>query len=378
MDKKLVWGLLLLMLLPMAYAIQVNSSTDIYSFEVLNCTANATNIGCAATDVLFSCNITPFAYIDYTLIRIDGVDHPTNRSNEIFSYNWHKAITTIDINTTVDFERGQIHDISDGDSLFFPNVSVNLLCDSCDWNITSDPCQINDTHFVQYVGDGSPNCTSYNATESCDYCTPSWEITSTCQQNNTEFRTYEDDNICYNLTSLYSDSCNYAHTDCDTLISCDYLVDDMTCDFDVNPLINIVDNKIYWKCSTGDTQNYNCVSYVKQDGAIIQTSPQQTSYSSGIIPREQENREFFTAQNGLVNPYFTTENLNSNVTYVFGVECSYNNGTLVSEHYVTPMYRNMDSLAARSVWITQNAGYIIGGIIFLIIIIAVIALVVRR
>ena len=175
MDKRLLFLAVLLLVIPMAYAVQVNSSTEIYSFEVTNCQANTSNIGCSATDIRFSCNITPYAYIDYALFRIDSTDHTASRSSEIFYYDYHKGITPIDTDMYIDFARGQIHDIGGGDALFFPNVSVHLLCDACNYNVTSDPCLINNTRIVHYVGDGSPNCTSYNDTETCDYCITDWQ-----------------------------------------------------------------------------------------------------------------------------------------------------------------------------------------------------------
>lgn len=379
MKNYLILLILVLIALPIVYGVQVNSSTYIYSFEVLNCQANVSNIGCAAEDVRFSCNITPYLYIDYTLFRINGTDHTTSRSNEIFYYDWHKGITSSDTDAYVGLDRGQIHDISGGDALFFPNASVHLVCDACDYNITSDPCQINDSHLVHYIGSGIGNCTSFNASEACDYCTPDWQITSSCLENNTEFRQYQDDNACYNITGLYLDSCDASFIDCDLWKPCNFLGDDMSCDFDVNPLINVGGNKIYWKCSiTNATGDYNCVSYVKQAGAIIQTSPQQETFSSGIFARQQETREFFTADNGLVNPYFTTENLYPNITYVFGVQCSYANGTLKTEQYITPSYRSLEGVAYTGVWLKDNIGYLIGGFILLIIIIALILVVMQR
>jgi len=361
-------------------AIQVNSTTEIYTFQITNCQANVSNIGCQATDVRFSCDINPYTYIDWVQFRINDTDYTTQRTNENFYYDWHKPITPTDVDTYIEFDRGKIRDVSGGDALFFPsNVSVHLVCDSCNYNITYDPCLINDTRVVHYVGDGSPNCTSYTSTEACDYCVPDWEVVSTCLENNTEFRQYEDTNICSNITGLFSDTCDYSFIDCDTWKPCSFLSGDMDCDYDVNPLINIVGDKIYWKCSIENTtQDYNCISYVKQENSIIQTSPQQKTYSSGIFTRQQETREFFTADKGLVNPYFTTENLKANITYVFGVQCSYEGGTLKSEQYITPLYKNLEGVAYTTLWLKDNVGYVLGAIILLLIIIAIIMVVVSN
>jgi len=379
MDKKLLILALVLFVIPIAYGVQVNSSTEIYTFNVENCSTNISTIGCSPADVRFECDITPYAYIDFTQFRINDTDYTTSRSNENFYYVWHKGFTSADTDEYIAFDRGKIRDIGGGDALFFPNISVHLICDACNYNITTDPCLINNTRIVHYVGDGSPNCSSHNETEACDYCVVDWAINSTCLDNNTEFRQYEDSNACFGITGLFEDSCDNSFIDCDTWKPCDFLSDDMNCDFDINPLINLVGNKIYWKCSIANNPaDYNCVSYVKQNGSIIQTSPQQKTFSSGIIPKEQESREYFTATNGLIQPYFTTENLKTNITYVFGVECSSPNGSMTTEQYITPMYRNLDDVAYRTIWVKDNLGYIIGGIMFLIVLIAVILLVVRK
>jgi hypothetical protein len=222
MGHKWMLGFMMLILIPIAYAIQVNSSTLIYSFDVTNCQANETTIGCAPVSVRFSCNISNYAYIDYTLFRLNGSDHPAQRASEIFYYDWNKSTTPIDLDTNFAFDRGQIHDIGGGDALFFPNVSVRILCDSCGYNVTYDACQINNTRIAHYVGDGSLNCTSYNDTESCDYCEVDWQRNSTCLENNSEFRQYQDNNNCYGITGLYSDSCGYSFIDCDTWKPCKY------------------------------------------------------------------------------------------------------------------------------------------------------------
>lgn len=378
MERSLLFVFLVLLLLPIAYGVQVNSSTDIFSFDVVDCQVNNSNIGCPAIDVRFSCNITPYAYIDYTLFRINGTDYVTQRSGDFFYYDWHKGVTPYDANTSVAFGRGQIHDIGGGDALFFPNNTVMLNCDACNYNVTSDPCQSNDSRIVHYVGDGSPNCTSYNASESCDYCVPDWQITSSCLTNNSEYRQYQDNNACFNITGLYADSCGYSFIDCDTWKPCSYLSSDMSCDFDVNPLINLIGTKVNWKCSIANkTATYSCVSYVKQQGSTIQTNPQQKTYSGSIIPIQQETRDYFSADNGLVQPYFLTDGLQSNITYVFGVQCSSPTGSLITEHYVTPLYAPLDVIPSRANWVKDNIGYVVGAVIFLIIIIGVVMLVVK-
>lgn len=372
MVKKELMILMLLLALPFVYGIEVNSSTEIYTFNVTGCQANETDVGCPDAWIRFSCSISNYVYIDYADYRIDGTDYTASRSDDHFWYDWHKGVTIEDTSTTIDFERGTIYDVSNGTALFFPSVNVSLECDACDYNITYHNCTLNDTRTVEYAGDGSPNCTSHNETENCDYCAPSWEITSDCLANNTELRTYYDSFGCYGITGLYSDSCGYTFPDCSQWINCSYLRQDMSCGYDSQPLIEIAGNRIFWYCSINETEeSHHCISYVKEAGYTVQTNPQQKTFSSGIFAKEQETREFFTAQNGLVNPYFTTDNLKHNTTYIFGVECSSSGAKIVEEHYVTPMFENLDTFVYRGVWVRENVGYIIGGGIVLVLLVLI-------
>ncbi len=369
----MIWVILALFLVPMVLGVEVNSSTEIYTFNITDCQANETSVGCVDAWIRFNCSISNYVYIDYTDYRIDNIDYVADRNLAHFWYDWHKGVTTVDIDTTIDFDRVIIYDVSDGIAQHFPSIEVTHQCDACDYNVSYGSCNISDQMLVTYAGDGSANCTDYNATESCDYCTPDWSITSDCLINNSEFREYSDGDSCYATTGLYEDSCDYWFTDCDTWIECSFLDDELDCGYDTVPLIEVTGNRIFWYCSPENTSvDYNCISYVKDGDMVVQTNPQQKTYSFGLLSlfsKEQEMREFFTASNGLVNPYFTTDNLKHNHTYVFGVECSYEDGKLTEEHYITPMYENLDVVAYRGVWVRQNAGFIFGGLIVVAIII---------
>jgi hypothetical protein len=204
----------------------------------------------------------------------------------------------------------------------------------------------------------------------CDYCVPSWSITSVCNSNSTELRTYNDSYGCYALTGLFEDSCSASFADCDQWIDCAYLADEINCGYDVNPIIDFTQPKVQWRCTINSTASYSCVSYIKEQGATIQTNPQLKTYSNGILSLGQESREYFSATNGLVQPYFLSPELKSNKTYVFGLVCSSGNGTLTTEHYVTPMYQNLEGVAYSGIWLKDNIGYLVGGVILLIVIIA--------
>jgi hypothetical protein len=375
--KKGVLALMLCLLLPIVYGVQVNSSTEIYWFDVSDCQANETSVGCAEAWIRMNCSITNYPYIDYVEFELDDVYYDADQYNAHFWYDYYKPVTITDTNTIIEWQKVKIHDVGSGVANYFPNIQIDHVCDACDYNISYNSCNTSDQQIVEYIGDGSANCTSFNATENCDYCTPDWSITSDCLINNTEYRQYADSNSCYGVTGLYSDSCDYEFDNCDAWINCSFLDVDFECGYDQNPLIELTGNRIFWYCSMHNEANYQCISYVKQDGYTVQTNPQQKTFSIGLLGKEQETREFFAAENGLVNPYFTTDNLKHNITYVFGVECSNEDGKISTEHYVTPLYENLDELAYRGVWVRNNIGYVIGGVIILIVIVFVIFWVIR-
>lgn len=362
-----------------AFGVEVNSSTEIYTFNVTGCQANETSVGCAEAWIRFNCSIDNYAYIDYVDFEIDDVEYETDRNLAHFWYDWHKGVTTEDTNTEIEFQKVKIYDVSEGIAQYFPSIEVTHVCDACDYNVTVGDCNTSDLRVVEYIGDGSANCTSYNSTQSCDYCTPDWSVTSECLSNNTEYRTYSDANSCYGVTGLYSDSCDYSYADCNQWINCSFLTLDFECGYDEHPLIELTGNRIFWYCTMNDVSTeYKCISYVKEAGHTIQTNPQQKSYSTGLLSREQESREFFSAENGLVNPYFTTDNLKNNRTYIFGVECSSENGNIRTEQYVTPIYQDLDVIASRSLWLKDNTGYIVGGLIVVVFIFLIVYLVMPR
>lgn len=378
MNMKKIWGMVLLVfLLPVVYGVQVNSSTEIYWFNVTDCQANVSSVGCSAENIRMNCSISNYPFIDYVEFEVDDVYYEADQYNSHFYYDYYKPPTTVDTDTEIEWQKVKIHDVGDGIANYFPNINIYHVCDACDYDVTYGECNISDLRVVEYVGDGSPNCTSYNATESCDYCTPDWTVTSDCLSNNTEFRTYSDSESCYATTGLYSDSCDYEFDDCDTWINCSYLDTDFTCGYDENPLIEIAGNRIFWYCSIDSEEDYQCISYVKLGDYTVQTNPQQKTFSIGLLSKEQETREFFTAENGLVNPYFTTDNLKHNQTYIFGVECSGEDGKIINEHYVTPLYENLDEIAYRGVWLRNNLGYVLGGLVVLVLAVVIISWVVR-
>jgi hypothetical protein len=106
------------------------------------------------------------------------------------------------------------------------------------------------------------------------------------------------------------------------------------------------------------TQSVKCWTYVKKDGNIQQTNPQPLSYSQTFFSRSKptETREYFTAQNGMVNAYFTQKNLVAYTQFILGVRCvsDTTGDLLLGEKCITPYYKDLKVVPARSVWAVEN------------------------
>lgn len=106
------------------------------------------------------------------------------------------------------------------------------------------------------------------------------------------------------------------------------------------------------------TQSVRCWSYVTADNNLQQTNPQPVDYSKTFFSfaKKTESREYFTAQNGIVNAYFTQKNLVAYTEFVLGVKCvSETTGDIIiGEKCITPYYKEMKSVGTRAVWAVEN------------------------
>ena len=137
----------------------------------------------------------------------------------------------------------------------------------------------------------------------------------------------------------------------------------LDCFVDETPVIQFNQN-IVWSCSTD--QDY-CLSYMSYNNSLYQLNPERTATAHvGIIDK-------FEVQNGIVNPFWTSQNLRRNMTVTFGVVC----GNETYEHNVTPQTKEYFEVIDRSVWVMDNAGYLIGAVFMVIIIIIIISMIIR-
>ena len=70
--KAVISFIILMVTLYGVNAVQVNSSTEIYTFTITNEQANPTSVGCPAQTIRFNATITPPAFIDYVTFRIES------------------------------------------------------------------------------------------------------------------------------------------------------------------------------------------------------------------------------------------------------------------------------------------------------------------
>jgi hypothetical protein len=106
---------------------------------------------------------------------------------------------------------------------------------------------------------------------------------------------------------------------------------------------------------------FSCLSYIKiSDDEIVQVNPQKKDYSEAKVPifaKKEEDREFFTSQNGVVSAYFEYRELVAYTEFILGLECvSLTTDTrLIGEKCITPQYKEFTGTLTRSVWMTENA-----------------------
>jgi hypothetical protein len=139
----------------------------------------------------------------------------------------------------------------------------------------------------------------------------------------------------------------------------------ITCSSETYAEYGFGEDKINWFCNVNQTlgMNISCISYVKDiDGGIVQTNPSYDSKSDTLITEPVEDRTSFPAEKGLVQVYFSKDNLIfDGRDYVFGVRCS--DGTEITQYekISVPEYENINMPITRWFWLGKNInGLLIG------------------
>ena len=217
----------------------------------------------------------------------------------------------------------------------------------------------------------------------------SFDITNYCSEdividevgvciNDSQNVTYADDNFlsCCYVTGLESD-CSilfspYNETDTQSCNSTSVLTSDFTCSI---PALIEFEQRMTFSCVLPDFQEYNCIVNVFENNSrLVQTNPEKMEHNTGLIGSKlQEDREYFTSFGGILNAYFKKDNLLTDTTFRVDTICT--NGSIIytSQTNVNPFYDGLSAVANRTVWLKNNAGYVILGFFFALLLLSFIA-----
>ena len=154
----------------------------------------------------------------------------------VCSENWEAVYSDCLVNDTKLKTYTDSNNCGTSDGLPADNASY-VSCDYCSpsWTQLNTSCQTDDT-LTGYYND-SNNCFAQTGLESdnnrpanetidCDYCTPSWTgYNTSCQINDLKTTWYTDENACYVQTSLESDN----NPPENLTLNCDYCAPDWNC-----------------------------------------------------------------------------------------------------------------------------------------------------
>lgn len=135
--------------------------------------------------------------------------------------------------------------------------------------------------------------------------------------------------------------------------------------------------KVYWLVELPEGHqniNHSCISYIRKGGELLQVNPDYTKKNNNFInflfPITEQD-EFFHNNKGVVSVYFTDKNIDidGDTNFTFGVECSYESGSIIGEKIVTPRYKDIDFATSRYVWFKDNIPFIFLFILVFILIV---------
>lgn len=158
-------------------------------------------------------------------------------------------------------------------------------------------------------------------------------------------------------------------------INCSNLITDIEISIDDEPYINKKTSFFAILPSQYVTHSMKCLTYVKSfEDKIIQINPQTIKFSEVVVPifrKQEESREFFSAEEGVVNVYITYRDLVAYTQFVLEIECiSEDTGvSVIGQKCITPYYKELKNVGTRAVWSLQNADMLIILIIVIVIVI---------
>ena len=355
------------LLLPFVFSATLNGSSSIYNFNVTNCLADEVQVGCGPETILFSCDITNKQFIDYSEFRIDGVYYNSSFVGFNAQYDYSKLNQTSTVNESIVFDRIRIVDTSSNIAVFDDSVSVLHDCLTCTDVGVADSCSIFDNTTFRHIYEPAGCIADFNETVSCNYCSQDLQqYLGDCTVNDTQSVQYSDLNYftCCDVTGLGSDcSIEIYPYNSTTSQACQFLTTDFTCNI---PSIVEFKDRMTFSCVLPDDEDYSCVVNVYEDERLVQVNPEISEYTAGLLTikgERTEDKEFFTPNNRVLNAYFTKKNLLTNQAFMVEVQCNSASNSYVSQELVNPFYESNAWLGNRAVWVKDDMGYIIFGII---------------
>ncbi len=364
-----------------------------------NCWLNTSNISCGGS-VRMACNITDNIGIYKTFFTVNESWNGTrtyeaNKNGDV----WYVDLTYYDHyneTQTVTFYFVNTSDLAGNTANATLNLTFGYECiQSCveNWTANYSSCQINDSQFKTYYD--ANNCGTFDNLPSdngtwvaCDYCHENIVTNETdCYYSGGSYYknvSYIDINYasCCQVTNLTSDcSILFYPYNTTTVQSCLFFNNTMTCDVNTFAEYGFFNDKIKWICYPQGNISQKCVSYVKDvNGGVVQVNPEYKQKPTTFVSfssDETEPRTFFVAENGLVTVYFTKDNLIfDGREYIFGVKCSDGNKTVIYEQLMTPEYENIVKPIGWSLFLRNNASMVFPSFIMLLLIFLGLAVVV--
>jgi hypothetical protein len=263
-----------------------------------------------------------------------------------------------------------------------------LLCVE-DWTEDSIVCLTNDTYLSTFRDNNA--CGTYddlpaqNGTyQYCNYCSEDLvQVLGNCQSNLTQTVNYNDNNFfsCCFITDLISD-CSILHMypyNETTSQACTFFnntMSDISCQNEPNFRLREKEYCLSYIPNQYLNETFKCISHIKNGDTneIMQTNPEYRERAQSFIEfgQDPETREYFAPASSIVNFYYTQKNLLPEQDYILTIECSSQQRTLSSSMNFQMAYEDYEFVFFRTRWLMANAPYVIGGLLFLIILMFII------
>ena len=133
----------------------------------------------------------------------------------------------------------------------------------------------------------------------------------------------------------------------------------LECNYDNEPLLT---KEINWDCELNNkNEEFKCYSYVLWNDLLISAMPIEEDV-------KLYGRVDYFSGKGLVNIYFSKQDLYEGLNYTFGVKCASNNFTEEFSAGVVPVYSELREVPYRGIWFKENMAYFIGLLVIIMFI----------